>query len=428
MRFILTAIGSYGDVHPMVGLGAALAAHGHRVSVVANPYFTEVVEGAGLELLPISSVEDYVRMIEYPHMWHPIKAVPFLFREVVVKLLRPLHAILDQHYVEGKTVVVAHVLDAASRVFRDQKRVPVATVVFSPYVMWSRHEAPVVGAVPVGPSMPGWWNNLCASLSSRLILEPVLCGPLNQFRRELGLPAVRRPFPDWWLTSDVNVCLFPDWFAPVQPDWPRPVEAVGFPLWDAGDRTMLPAEVETFLAAGEAPIVFTPGTANVQAASFFQTAVDVCRKLGRRGIMLTKFAEQVPTELPDTTRHFAFVPLTRLLPRAAAFVHHGGVGSSSQGLAAGVPHIVRPLAFDQFDNAARLCRLGAGEQLTPKRFTTARVCEALERLTTSESVRHNCEQLAARCDGAAALTRACELLEALASTAPVSSSKSPVPS
>ena len=45
MKFLLTALGSYGDVHPMVGLGTALLARGHRVAIITNPHFQSMVEG-----------------------------------------------------------------------------------------------------------------------------------------------------------------------------------------------------------------------------------------------------------------------------------------------------------------------------------------------------------------------------------------------
>ncbi len=414
MHFLLTAIGSYGDVHPMVGLGTALASRGHRVQIVANPYFADDLARADLELIPVSTAEHYREMIASPDIWRPTKALQFIVRLAVVDLLRPLYETIERHYVEGETVVAAHALDASSRVFRDKTGARVATVTFSPQALWSWVEAPEMGAVPIGPRWPRWWNNTLFRLGSLAVGDPVLRWPLNRFRRDLGLPPIGRLFPDWWFASDSNVCLFPDWFAPLQPDWPQPIELVGFPLWDAGDRTPLPAELESFLAAGDAPLVFAPGTANVQAASFFQTAVDVCRSLDRRGVLLTKFAEQVPRDLPDSVRHYSFVPLTRLLPRTAAFVHHGGIGSSSQGLAAGVPQLIRPLAFDQFDNSARLCRLGVAEQLLPKRFDVDRAGAALERLTSFDAVGQSCEQLAARCDGAASIARACDLLEAVA--------------
>ena len=94
--------------------------------------------------------------------------------------------------------------------------------------------------------------------------------------------------------------------------------------------------------------------------------------LGRRGILLTKYDHQLPAKLPDTVRHFGFVPLSKLLPRTAALVHHGGIGSCAQGLAAGVPHVVRPMSYDQFDNSRRLVRLGVAKEISVAKVYRAR--------------------------------------------------------
>lgn len=412
MHYLLTAIGSYGDVHPMVGLGARLRQRGHRVTVLTNPYFEQVVASAGLELVPIRTTDEYLRLIDYPHVWHPTRSVPYLFREAIVELMRPMYEAIASRYVPGETAVVAHTLDAASRVFRESTGAAVATVTLAPQAMWSDHTPPTLGGVPVGPTKPRWWNRLMFWIGSRTVIDPALRRPLNAWRSELGLPPVERLFPDWWFAADVNLCLFPDWYSPAQPDWPRPIELVGFPLWDAGDSTPLDESVEAYLAEGEPPIVFTPGTANRHADAFFRAGAETCARLGCRGVLLTKFAEQIPASLPAGVRHFEFVPLSRLLPRAAAFVHHGGIGSSSQALAAGVPQLVLPLAFDQYDNAARLGQLGVGEALPVRSFTPARVAAALDRLTSSREVALRCAQWRERCDGLG-IDRACDVLERL---------------
>jgi UDP:flavonoid glycosyltransferase YjiC (YdhE family) len=80
--------------------------------------------------------------------------------------------------------------------------------------------------------------------------------------------------------------------------------------------------------------------ANCQARRFFSAAVDACQRLGRRGVLLTPFAEQVPPSLPQTVKHFDYIPFSRILPRSAALVHHGGIGTTAQGLRAGVCQIV----------------------------------------------------------------------------------------
>nr|MBA3625578.1 glycosyltransferase [Methylibium sp.] len=67
--------------------------------------------------------------------------------------------------------------------------------------------------------------------------------------------------------------------------------------------------------------------------------------------------------LPNWACHVAYAPFDALLPRLATLVHHGGIGTCAEALAAGVPQIVVPFAHDQFDNAARLERLGLGVTL-----------------------------------------------------------------
>ena len=113
-------------------------------------------------------------------------------------------------------------------------------------------------------------------------------------------------------------------------------------------------------AAGEPPIVFTPGSAMYHGQDFFRASVEACKQLNRRGILLTRHAEQIPADLPATIRHFSYAPFSLLLPRAAALVHHGGIGTSAQAMAAGCRQLITPFAHDQFDNADRLRRLGEG--------------------------------------------------------------------
>src|SRR5262249_31774015 len=77
------------------------------------------------------------------------------------------------------------------------------------------------------------------------------------------------------------------------------------------------------------------------------------QRLGRRAVVLTPHREQVPAPLPAGALWLPYVPLAALLPRAAALVHHGGIGTTAEALRAGVPQVIVPLAYDQFDNAAR---------------------------------------------------------------------------
>jgi rhamnosyltransferase subunit B len=413
-QFLITAIGSYGDVHPMVGLGAALAARGHEVKIVTNPYFSEVVASADLKLLPLGTADDYVSLSQHADLWHPIRGSRLVLKHAAAGLLRPLYDILKTNYVPGRTVLCAHGLDLASRVAGDKLGAPVASVDLAPSMLWSIYDSPRLSKTLTGPRIPKWIKRIQFWAADTLFIRPILGGELNQVRSELGLAPTKRIFAHWMHDTELVLGMFPDWFGPLQPDWPQTVRLVGFPLWDAAAGTELASEVEEFLVAGPPPVAFSPGSANRAAQQFFAAAVEACERIGRRGILLTKYGEQLPTRLPPGVRHFGFVPLSKLLPRTAALVHHGGIGSCAQGLAAGVPQLVRPMAFDQFDNSRRLCELGVGEEISVRKFRGPAIAAALDRLLNSPDVAARCRALATECNGPASLNAACDALERLA--------------
>jgi UDP:flavonoid glycosyltransferase YjiC (YdhE family) len=107
------------------------------------------------------------------------------------------------------------------------------------------------------------------------------------------------------------------------------------------------------------------------------------------------------------------VPFSHVLPRAAAIVHHGGIGTCAQGLAAGIPQLIMPLGFDQPDNTNRLWRLGVARWVRPSAFTGDRVARELDALFTDARVAERCAHWAqeiARRDGVADTCRTLEEL------------------
>jgi len=224
---------------------------------------------------------------------------------------------------------------------------------------------------------------------------------------------VDRVFREWIHSPRRIIGLFPDWFGPPQVDWPAALRLTGFPLYDEPDQSDIPHGLLRFLDEGPAPILFTPGSANQSAAGFFRAAIDASARLGRRALLLTRYPGQLPA-LSPTAHHESFVPLSSVLPRCAALVHHGGIGTLAQGLAAGVPQLTMPMGFDQPDNATRLFRLGVARWVVPSRFDGHRVAAALQELLddprTASQCRHWSNQVRAR----SAIEQTCDLLEQLA--------------
>jgi UDP:flavonoid glycosyltransferase YjiC (YdhE family) len=156
-----------------------------------------------------------------------------------------------------------------------------------------------------------------------------------------------------------------------------------------------------------------------QARKFFDASIEACVRLKRRGLLLTRHRDHLPDTLPPGVIHVHYAPFSQLLPRCAAVVHHGGIGSSAQSLASGIPQLVTPFAHDQPDNADRLRRLGVAAVIPCGRYKPSRIAPALQTLVDSPIVSQACRAVQSRFAGIDPLEKTCDVIEQLATPAAV---------
>ncbi len=409
-RIILPTIGSAGDVHPVIGLAQGLRARGHDVTVITNAHFEGLVRRMGLDYRPLGTAVQYQQAVENPLLWHPTQGFAFIARNFLSPATRILYAALEE-FDPRQVVVVAPALAFGARLAQEKRGMPLISAHLQPTLFRSYHQPPVMGVVALPAWLPLSVKRLWFRFLDRTVIDPVILPELNAFRAELGLPPGQRPFDRWIHSPDKVIGLFPDWYAPPQPDWPSHTELTGFLHFEAEAERPFPPEVQRFLDAGDPPILFTPGSAMQHGAAFFQAALEAGQRLGRRGLFVSAHAEHIPTPLPETFCYTPYLPFSRALPQVAALVFHGGVGTMAQGLAAGVPMLVMPMSHDQPDNAARLKTLGVGDYLAPKQFKGTAVVHKLHHLLTSPDVAANCRRYAARVNFDLALENTCRLIE-----------------
>jgi UDP:flavonoid glycosyltransferase YjiC (YdhE family) len=177
------------------------------------------------------------------------------------------------------------------------------------------------------------------------------------------------------------LALFSKVFARPQPDWPPQSEVTGFCFYDGHRDTQISPELIDFLDKGAPPIVFTLGSSAVWVArDFFHESIEAARSLGRRAVLLVGDERNLPRALPEGIIAVDYVPYQSLMPRACAVVHHGGVGTTSQGLLAGVPTLIVPFAFDQSDNAEHARKVGTSRTLYRNQYRAPRVANELHEL------------------------------------------------
>jgi rhamnosyltransferase subunit B len=414
MNIVVLTIGSAGDVHPFVGLALALRQRGHQVRFITNPYFGTAAVRAGLDVVPLGTADEFRDALSNPDVWHKRRGHKAVFDLVLGGLRRTYDAVVAEvAAAEGPTVVVASSLGWGARIAQDRLGFPMATVHLSPSLFRSSIAPPTLP----GLFMPRWLplrvkRSIWAG-GDKYVLDRMLAPAINGLRVEVGLPPASSILGTWWNSPDRVIGLFPEWFAPPQSDWPEQARLTGFPRYDEADTCDVDPDLETFLAAGPPPVAFTPGTAMQHGSAFFAASIDACRRLDRRGLLLTQHTGHLPPALPPTVRHVPYAPFSRLLPRCAAIVHHGGIGTTAQALAAGIPQVITPFAHDQFDNADRVRRLGVGRSVRASRYTARSATRALAAVLDDAAVAGACRTVAQRLVGDDSMDRTCELVERL---------------
>jgi rhamnosyltransferase subunit B len=210
--------------------------------------------------------------------------------------------------------------------------------------------------------------------------------------------------------ADCCLGFFPAWFGPP----PGGLRLAGFPLPDDASLPALPEALAEFLQSGSPPIIFTPGSFVRHAESFFRESLAACERLNARAVFLTPHREQVPAILPPTAIHFKYVALQRLAPKAAALVHHGGIGTCVQAMKAGIAQLIVPVFFDQFDNAARVESLATGKSILPSQYDGNAAAQQLHHLLHSGAVKRDCFRISTEFQVQNPVVEICDILEAMA--------------
>ena len=248
-NILIATIGSHGDVHPIMALGLGLQQRGHRVTLIASAYFESLVREAGLGFIGLGKPDDYAQTVENPDLWHPTRAFEVVVAYGIRPSIRPIYDIIAQQD-PANTIVVASSLVYGARIAHEKLGVPLVTHHLQSSLIRSVYDPPVMGNVAV----PAWWPHWLKRSYFRLLdwgfIDRLLAPEVNRVRAEVGLPPVKSLFGDWAHSPQKVLCLFPDWFAPPQPDWPANTEMVGFIRYDGAENSTMPPELEAFLQVG----------------------------------------------------------------------------------------------------------------------------------------------------------------------------------
>lgn len=415
-RIVLTTFGSYGDVHPYMAIAMELKARGHEPVIATFNLYREKIEGAGLGFAavrpdippPKEQDQDIVERIMEPR-----SGTKFLLEELLFPSLRESYD--DLHSVAREAdLLVTHPITFAGPMLARKLDLPWVSTVLAPISFFSAYDPPVPPVWPwlvhlraLGPSL---MTVLLNAIKKKYTAEPVM-----KLRRELGIADYGSPVFEGQHSPQLVLALFSSLFAQPQPDWPPQASATGFAFYDGHHEQEMPPALAQFLEAGPAPIVFTLGSSAVWVArDFFHESIAAAKILGCRAVLLIGDERNFVSEpLPPEIIAVNYAPFASLLPHACAVVHHGGIGTTAQGLRAGVPTLIVPFAFDQPDNAKHAERLGAGRTLYRKQYSARRVAKELDILVRKPQYSRAARKVGIHLQNENGAANACDLIEQL---------------
>ena len=414
-RILIHAFGSYGDIHPYIGLALELQHRGHQPLIATSPIYRQKIEAEGLAFRSIRPDLPRIDRELMRKVFDRRKGTEFIFRHILMPTLRDSYQDLAASSGDSQ-VIVTHPVAFAGPLLARVRHLPWISTVLAPASFMSAYDPPAFGGFPFPEHVVRFgrgFHHAFYRVVDRMT-RPWL-GPYRELEAELGLKPGDNPIFAGQHSPQLVLGLFSPLLAAPQPDWPPQARATGFIFFDRDEVEHPPEpELERFLQPGPPPIVFTLGSAAVQAAeNFFVESAKAARLMQRRAVLLVGKDMPRPSAdlLSGDIAAFDYVPFSQLFPRAAAIVHQGGIGTTAQVMRSGRPALAMPLSHDQFDNAVRSKRLGIARIISRKRYRAQRVAAELDCLLRDPSYDRRAADVGSQVraeDGAGA---ACDAIE-----------------
>ena len=415
MRIVLSNIGTFGDINPLIAIALELKRRGH-VPVMAVPaVFEPKIVPLGLEFHAVRPDIDPNNSLLVEMVYDVKRGTEVGLREFLFPVLRQTYDdLLDAATrPERADLLLLGELNYAGPLVAEVTGIKWASYVLAPLSFFSAFDPPVLPMYPrlarADKAVPGLGRVIkrLARFVSRKWPQPIY-----DLRQELGLARGRNPLFDAKHSPFLVLALFSRVLGTEQKDWPEHALITGFCYYDAdAGNQALPVELEAFLAAGPAPVVFTLGSAAVLAAGrFYEFSAKAAIKLGIRAVLLigSDPRNRPAAALPESICVAEYAP-----SRAAMVVHQGGVGTTAQCLRAGKPMLIMPYSHDQPDNGRRVGRLKVARVIQRGNYTPARVARRLKAMLAEPLFARRAAQVARVLEHEDGVRTACDALEEL---------------
>ncbi len=412
MKLTLLALGSRGDVQPLLALALGLRAAGHNVCVATHGIFAPLLSGLGLGFAPVQSNPKELLESASGQAARSTGSNP-------LSSLRHFAAAINAAIVESGAECLAACRGAdvilyggaawhVGPLIAEALHLPVIGTYLQPF---HRTRAYPGYASPTARNLGGLLNELTFVLDETMFWLPVRSA-VNRLREQvLGLPPIPRRVNSnrHWQQHEFVLYGFSPAVVPGLQGLGDRVRVTGYWFLDRPATWQPPAELVAFLQAGPPPVYVGFGSMGRQVDAPILEALARC---GQRGLIGAGWSRAGQGDLPESVFEVADVPHDWLFPQMAAVVRHGGAGTTAAGLRAGVPSVIVPFMVDQPFWGQRVADLGAGPEPIPQgRLTAERLAAAIGRAVGDAGMRRRAREVSERIRAEDGVARAVQAVD-----------------
>lgn len=348
-----------GDVFPIITLGNILVNRNHHVTILTHCYYKDIAHQHNLKFCAIDTPEEFEQMNNDLHMLaNPVKdtQATIYFNKKYHgkdKLLHEVEKIKSICTRKKKTIIIGrHRSSVSSLLAAEVLGLPYASIVLAP-------------------------NYLDHMNLHNEIFGENMTEEINKARQTLQLA----PISDWkdWLYCPKKIFgIWPEWFAKPEENWPSSLVPIGFLQKKHHNSDDVNDILKPVIHSGKKIALITAGTSKMINPDFFKVAATACSKVNCKAILLLRHDELCPETLPGNIIRIKKADLGYLMTKANVIIHHGGIGTLSEAIMAGIPQIILPHLTDGPDNAFRIQNLGLGKLFPILRWDAAKIAETLD--------------------------------------------------
>lgn len=415
MRIAIIASGSRGDIEPYLALGRGLQAAGHAVRLVAHENFGDWIQAHQVEFWPIEgnpqAVAQSAEMRDLLEKGNFLAILSKMGRDAQVNALAFAKGGLAA--CAGTELIIAGLggmfIGAA---LAEKLNIEFMQAHYVPFTPTRAYPNALFPALPA--FLNGALNRVSYRLAQQMMWQGFRAADAVARQQVLGLPKAScwGPYGSERFTRNPVLYGYSPAVIPPPPDWDSHQQVTGYWFLDSANDWTPPANLLDFLQAGSPPVFIGFGSMSVRdPEGFTRMLVQAAAHTGQRAILLAGWGGLGTIDLPETIFKLEAAPFAWLFPRMAAVVHHGGAGTTSAGLRAGVPSIIVPFFADQPFWGRRVADLGVGPAPIPRKQLTAdRLAQAIRIAVTDQAMRHRAAELGAQIRSEDGIARAVEVI------------------